>query len=60
MNSKQDNIASSQKSLKIAELNLSNITALSHNLPNASIIPDVIKESMKCIVKVLEKKYSVE
>ncbi|WP_373530667.1 hypothetical protein [Nostoc sp.] len=56
MNINQDNTTSSKNSLQLPEPNLDNITALSHNLPNTPIIPDVLKESVNAVLSLFKRR----
>lgn len=58
MNTNQDNTTSSKNSVQLPEPNLDNITALSHNLPNTPIIPDVIKESVNAVLSLFRKRHT--
>lgn len=56
MNTNQDDTASSKNSLQLPEPDPANITALSHNLPNTPIIPDVIKESVNTVLGLFRRR----
>ncbi|MCC5666409.1 hypothetical protein LC653_21440 [Nostoc sp. CHAB 5784] len=58
MNTNQDDTTSSKKSLELPEPNLDNITALSHNLPNTPIIPDVLKEFVNAVLSLFRRRHT--
>ncbi|MGJ5632163.1 hypothetical protein [Nostoc sp. CALU 1950] len=58
MNTNQDNTTSSKNSVQLPEPNLDNITALSHNLPNTPIIPNVIKESVNAVLSLFRRRHT--
>jgi len=58
MNTNQDKTTSSKKSLELPEPNLDNITALSHNLPNTPIIPDVLKEFVNGVLSFFSRRHT--
>ncbi|MFW9260639.1 hypothetical protein [Nostoc sp. CALU 546] len=58
MNTNQDDTTSSKKSVQLPEPNIDNITALSHNLPNTPIIPDVIKESVNAVLSLFRRRHT--
>ncbi len=58
MNTNQDDITSSKKSLQLPEPDRANITALSHNLPNTPIIPDVLKEFVNAVLSLFSRRHT--
>ncbi|ODG98239.1 hypothetical protein A4S05_09960 [Nostoc sp. KVJ20] len=58
MNTNQDDTTSSKNGLQLPEPDPANITALSHNLPNTPIIPDVIKESVNAVLSLFRKRHT--
>ncbi|MEA5625601.1 hypothetical protein [Nostoc sp. UHCC 0251] len=58
MNTNQDDITSSKKSLQLPEPDRANITALSHNLPNTPIIPDVLKEFVNAVLSLFRRRHT--
>lgn len=55
MNSNHNDTTSSKKSLQLPEPDLTNITALSHNLPSTPIIPDALKKSVNAVLSFFGK-----
>ncbi|MEH2423737.1 MAG: hypothetical protein V7K48_23370 [Nostoc sp.] len=58
MNINQDDTKYSKNSLELLESNLDNIIALSHNLPNTPIIPNVFKESVNAVLSLFRRRYT--
>ncbi|MCC5630699.1 hypothetical protein LC613_22940 [Nostoc sphaeroides CHAB 2801] len=58
MNTNQDDITSSKKSLQLPEPDRANITALSHNLPNTPIIPDLLKEFVNAVLSLFSRRHT--
>ncbi|MBW4455592.1 MAG: hypothetical protein KME55_24385 [Nostoc indistinguendum CM1-VF10] len=58
MNTNQDDITSFKKSLQLPEPDRANITALSHNLPNTPIIPDVLKEFVNAVLSLFRRRHT--
>lgn len=56
MNTNQDKKTSSKNNLQLPEPDPANITALSHNLPNTLIIPDVLKESVNEVLSLFKRR----
>lgn len=56
MNTNQDEKTSSKNRLQLPEPDPANITALSHNLPNTPIIPDVLKESVNAVLSLFRRR----
>lgn len=58
MNTNQDDTTYSKNSLQLPEPNLDNITALSHNLPNTPIIPDILKNSVNAVLSLFRRRHT--
>ncbi|MEH1825276.1 MAG: hypothetical protein V7L22_07885 [Nostoc sp.] len=58
MNTNPEDTTYSKKSLELPEPNLDNITALSHNLPNTPIIPNVLKKSVNVVLSFFRRKHT--
>ncbi|MHC5938850.1 hypothetical protein [Nostoc sp.] len=58
MNTNQNDTTYSKKSLELPEPNLDNITALSHNLPNTPIIPDILKKSVNAVLSLFRRRHT--
>ncbi|MEH2364847.1 hypothetical protein [Nostoc sp.] len=58
MNTNQNDTTYSKKSLELPEPNLDNITALSHNLPNTPIIPDILKKSVNVVLNLFRRRHT--
>ncbi|MHC5676318.1 hypothetical protein [Nostoc sp.] len=58
MNTNQDDTTSSKNRLQLPEPDWANITALSHNLPNTPIIPDVLKNSVNAVLSLFRTRHT--
>ncbi|MEH1927783.1 hypothetical protein [Nostoc sp.] len=58
MNTNQEDTTSSKKRLQLPEPDRANITALSHNLPNTPIIPDILKNSVNAVLSLFRRRHT--
>ncbi|MEH2416161.1 hypothetical protein [Nostoc sp.] len=58
MNTNQDDTTYSKESLELPKPNLDNITALSHNLPNTPIIPDILKDFVNAVLSFFRRRHT--